>query len=482
MQINTMKCILAWLKLITVILLLLINSNTFCQIFGTKYIPGDYASIASAVNALNISGVGTGGVTFNIAANYTETISAVISLTATGTSANTVVFQKDPSTSGSNPLITAYTGGVGTPSTATQDGIWRLVGSDYITIDGIDVRDNSANTTNPSTMEYGYALYKASTSNGCQYVTIKNCVITLNNINNATGTAPMVDGSTGIIVMNALPAAATTVVTPIAGGANSNNKFYTNTIQNCNTGIALIGYAAASPFSLADANNDVGGSSLSNGNTIINYGGAAGAPNAAAAIRTLAQYGINISYNTINNNNGAGTNHPAILRGIYNNTATSANATITYNTITIKGGGTTQNISAIENASGSTAAGNTINISNNTITNSTYTTATTGGFYGIYNSGTPATLTISSNTISNNSSSATTTGFLFGIQNAGAASAVTMSNNAFTGNSTAASTGSFVGIYNTAVTTTLAMNSNTVSGNTTTSLSGLFYPIFNAEP
>ena len=105
----------------------------------------------------------------------------------------------------------------------------------------------------------------------------------------------------------------------------------------------------------------------------------------AVAIRTLAQYGLNISYNTINNNNGAGTNHPDILRGIYTNTATSASATITYNTITVKGGGTTQTVSGIENASGSTAAGNTINISNNTIINSTYTTATTGGFYGIYN-------------------------------------------------------------------------------------------------
>src|SRR5205814_1895309 len=113
------------------------------------------------------------------------------------------------------------------------------------------------------TMEYGYALYKATTSNGCQYVTIKNCVVTLNKINNALGTAPMVDGSAGIVVMNALSNTATTAVIPIAGGQNSNNKFYSNTIQNCNIGIALIGYAAASPFTLADTNNDVGGNSLS---------------------------------------------------------------------------------------------------------------------------------------------------------------------------------------------------------------------------
>jgi hypothetical protein len=209
------------------------------QLTGIKTIPGDYAMVSLAVTALNTTGVGAGGVTFNVAADYTETIIATISLTATGTIANPILFQKDPSTSGANPLITAYTTGVATPATAIQDGIWRLVGSDYVTMDGIDVSDNPANTTNPSTMEYGYAFYKASTPNGCQCVTIKNCVITLNNINNTTGTAPMVDGSTGIIVMNALSATATTGVTPIAGGTNSNNKFYSNTIQNCNTGIAF---------------------------------------------------------------------------------------------------------------------------------------------------------------------------------------------------------------------------------------------------
>src|SRR5207244_13456779 len=130
--------------------------------------------------------------------------------------------------------------------------------------------------------------------------------ITLKRINNATGTAPMVDGSVGIAVMNALPTAATTVLTVTsAAGSNSNNKFYTNTIQNCNIGIALIGFADVTPFTFADTNNDVGGAALATGNQILNYGGAAAAANPAAGVRTLAQYGIHISYNTINNNNGS---------------------------------------------------------------------------------------------------------------------------------------------------------------------------------
>ena len=450
------------------------------QLTGTKTIPGDYPTIALAITSLNSSGVGSGGVTFNIAANYTETITATLSLTATGTASNPIVFRKNPATTGADPLITAYTGGVGTPATATQDGIFRLIGSDYVTINGIDIADNPANTTNPSTMEYGYALYLASAANGCHNVMITNCVITLNTINNATGAAPMVDGSTGIIMMNALATAAVTPLTPTTGGANSNNQFYGNTIQKCNTGIALIGFAALAPFTLADSNNDIGGIAPATGNTILNYGGAAGATNAAAAIRTLAQYGLNVSYNTINNNNGGGASHPTTLRGIYINTAASASVMVSYNMITVNGAGTTQAVEGIENGSGSTAAANSVNVSNNTIANCSYSTATTGGFYGIYNTATPATLTINSNSITNNSSAATTTGFFYGVLNTGAASSVTVSSNTITGNSVAAlTTGLFAGIYNSASAPVVTIGGNTIAGNSTSSLTGIYYPIYN---
>lgn len=90
-----------------IIFLLGFSSSVYCQLTGTKNIPGDYATVNTAVNALNGVGVGAGGVIFNIAANYTETIAATISLTATGTAANTIVFQKDPSTTGANPVIIA---------------------------------------------------------------------------------------------------------------------------------------------------------------------------------------------------------------------------------------------------------------------------------------------------------------------------------------------------------------------------------------
>src|SRR5258705_236939 len=113
-----MKNLLACIKLIFTLALLCISSDIFAQLTGIKTIPGDYTTISSAVTALNSSGVGAGGVAFNVAANYTETISATISITATGTSSNPIVFQKDPLGVGANPLITSYTSGVGTPATS----------------------------------------------------------------------------------------------------------------------------------------------------------------------------------------------------------------------------------------------------------------------------------------------------------------------------------------------------------------------------
>ena len=67
---------------------LLFAGSANAQLSGPKYIPGDYATVTAAIAALNGAGVGAGGVTFNVAANYTETITATLSITATGTSGN----------------------------------------------------------------------------------------------------------------------------------------------------------------------------------------------------------------------------------------------------------------------------------------------------------------------------------------------------------------------------------------------------------
>jgi hypothetical protein len=446
------------------------NLNMNAQLSGTYNVPGTFSTIAAAISSLNAVGV-SGNATITIDAGYTETAPVGgYSLTATGTATSTITFIKNGV--GANPLITANVG-ASTPGSAVQDGVFMLIGSDYVTIDGIDITD--PNLSNPATMEYGYGLFKASAMDGCQNNTIQNCVITLNRANNATGAGPATDGSRGIDVVNALTGSHTTAVTTTSiSGANSNNRFYSNTIQNCNIGIALIGYTDVTPFTNADQNNDIGGVSAVTGNTIINYGGGAGATNPAAAIRTLNQYSLNVSYNTIHSNNGGGVNHASTLRGIFLNTAPSAGATISNNTITVRSGATTSNLTGIENASGATAAANTINILNNLITNCTYATATSGVFAGIINSASCATLNITGNTFLNNSTGATS-GTQLMISNSGAVpSSININSNSVNGFTyTSVSAGTFNQISNSSGTgaAMLSISNNTFQNITHNSLS-----------
>ncbi len=435
---------------------------------GTKTIPGTYATIQLAIADLNVNGVGAGGVIFNIAAGYTETITTPLSITATGTGTagtpeNPITFQR--SGPGANPLITAYAGGTGTPATAVQDGIWNLAGSDYVTIDGIDLFD--PNSTNPATMEYGYGMFKASATNGCHYNTIKNCVVTLSRDNWAAGTAPAVDGSRAINVMNSIVTAQVTLVgTTTAPGANSYNKFYSNTLQNCNIGIALIGcVGTVSTLIKCDYGNDLGGSSLATGNTIINYGGGASATTTSAGVRTLAQYDLNVSYNTVNNNNGSGVNHVSTLKGIWLNTAIGASATISYNTVSVSRGGTATT-SVIENTSGSNVAGSTINIIHNTINNCNGAVLASGFFYGIYNNNAaPEYLNINNNSFATITHSGS--GDVYAIYHLSSSVAnLSISNNTFTDLSLG-NTGNVRFISSGFATSNMTINSNTVSGSFT---------------
>ena len=243
------------------------------QVTGTKTIPIDYPTLVAAITDLNTNGVGVGGATITFSGAYSETAPTGGFALGSGTlnaslsASNPLLIQKGSGT----VTLAAYTGGTATPTSAAPDGIFRLSGCDWVTIDGIDLVENVANTANPATMEYGYGLFKAGVTDGCQNVKIQNCTITLNRINNASATAPMVEGSVGILVINATATAATTALVPTAAsGANSSNKFWTNTIQNCNYGIVFSGYAAATPFTLGDTGNDVGGAAPGTGNVIKN--------------------------------------------------------------------------------------------------------------------------------------------------------------------------------------------------------------------
>lgn len=445
------------------------NTNT------TPALAASYTSLATALNDLNAVTAMTGPVTLTLAAGNETAVAT--GFTLGNATLNSVLSATNTITIIGAGATTVINAGVGTasPSSAVPDGIFKLVGADYVTIDGITFTD--FNTTNPATMEFGLAMFKASDTDGCQNNIVQNCNFNMQRINFGAAIIPMVDGSVGVLLINALPTAATTAVTVTAAtGSNSNNLIYTNTINGGNYGIVLSGFAAPSPFTLGDTGNNIGGSSLATGNTILNFGGGTLASNPCAGIRSINQWDFNLSYNTINNNNGSGVNHPNALRGISTSGSTSASGNINRNVITISGGGSTSEVAGISNYAGGTSATNTININNNTVVLN-YSTATDAiisgvlsfssattvninnnsisagstipgtGTHILISGGSPVNLNINGNTIQNYQRSTATTGILRGISMSSPTNA-SVSNNSINnlGYTNASSTGSLEGI------------------------------------
>src|SRR5688572_26815051 len=101
---------------------------SFAQLTGIKNIPGDYASLDLAINDLNSQGVGPGGVTLNLIAGNPQTAPAGgYLLTAIGTVANPILIQ------GNGNTITASASHV---IGALNDGVFKVIGGDYITLSG----------------------------------------------------------------------------------------------------------------------------------------------------------------------------------------------------------------------------------------------------------------------------------------------------------------------------------------------------------
>ncbi len=454
-------------KLLSIVVSGMISTLSFAQLSGTLTIPGTYTSIAAAISDLNAQGV-NGPLTFSIVGPYVETApTGGYTITATGTSANPITIK---ATGGAT--ITAYSGGNGTPGSAVQDGVFHVVGGDYITFEGLTIYD--PNTINPATMEYGIGFFKASGTDGCQNNTVTSCTIVMSYNNNAAGSGPSYDGSKGIMFINAVYGTATTNATiTAASGAHSNNSIINNVIANANYGIVFNGYADTPPFNNADDNNII------TGNTIINFGGATGATNPAAGIRVNNQRSILIKNNFFNNNYlGTGAYHPSTLRGVYLQGSVNPQLiSVSGNTFNVISGATTSQLSVIENA----IATNTtlvLNINNNLLANCGYTTAgTSGTFYGIYNTSVgTSTISINNNTITGITSSAS--GPVNMIYVLGTHGFIDIQNNTIT-NSTLTTTGTAYAIYNSNNTPNSSVLNNTITNITKTGSGGTFYGYYN---
>ncbi|GIV45695.1 MAG: hypothetical protein KatS3mg036_0513 [Ignavibacterium sp.] len=414
--------------------LFIITGNSYAQLTGVKTIPGDYATIAAAITDLNTQGVGSGGVTFNVAAGHTETITDALTITATGTAGNPIVFQK--SGSGANPLVTRTDAGTFSTSTigGAGDAIIRLEGTDYITIDGIDV------TATDQGIEYGYLTHKPSGTDGCQYVTIKNC-----NISMTKGTSGYV---IGIYIGNGTTSSSSAVGVTVTAtsGINSNITITGNTIQNVHAGIYVRGSSATGFY---DSDITIGQSGA--GNTITNFGGG----NASSTYGVYFIYVTNptVAYNTINS-----ATHGATLYGIFYSTVTG----------NVIGSNNSFNLANNSLSSSTYFIYNTNLVTSETYDNNTFaagTLSSTGSAYLIYSSnGTPV-KSISGNSISGTINRTGGSGSFYCYYNFGSPSSgtETISNNNFS-NITVAGTSSLYGIYtNTATGQNRICNNNTVS-------------------
>ncbi len=353
---------------------ILFSTLAYSQMSGTKVIPVDYPTIASAIAALNTQGVGNGGIVFNVMAGHTENSSNIlISISSNQpTSANPITFQKVGS--GVNPTIFANPG-----TSPSLDGIIKLSGTDYITFDGINLNDPNTSLGN-HLMEWGFALMRASTNDGCRNVVIRNCGIKLQKVNTA---------SIGIYVTNRdKEGNEITAANPSA--QNNYNKFYGNNITGAYKGIVVI-----STSTHRDIDNEIGVPDET-ANSITNWGGG----NVSSdGIRCEGQINIKIRNNKVSGGTGTTNAVNGIIADLFGVSGLASSYEISYNEVSVEAGASTSATYGIR----ALATGDTVRIHNNTVQNCT-NLHTASNFFGIIHDPTDTTSAayINDNVVRNN--------------------------------------------------------------------------------
>jgi hypothetical protein len=432
----------------------------------------NFISLASAVSNLNSRGV-AGNVVFNLLPGMTETAPVggyVLDMCALTSSlkpsvSQTVTFK----TTGTHAVITAFTPG----TTLTTDGIIKLVGADYITFDGIDLQENSANTTATMQMEWGFALLKCSGNDGSNFNTIINSNITLNKVN--TASAAIYSGNHIATSTTGLTYSGTANdPVQVDSSRNGHNTFYGLNIQNVYIGISLNGNSASSTNqSLNDTLNAIGVPGQT-ANIITNFGGGS---SAAYGIIETNQRGISICNNTITGGNGS----TSTVTGI--SMVSGVQGEILNNTISLTSAASASAMTGIIGGFSSSTIPHSVTIKNNIVQNCAFTVSSSGAFTAIDGNAsggnTSATIVISNNQVINNNLS-NVTGAFTGITARGTSTTSfsgnyqmrsnTVSNNRFAGTGTAHM---MYGAYN----TSNAVDSNTITNNTFEGASGTLYCI-----
>lgn len=367
----------------------------------TPGLAASYGDLASAITALNTQTAISGPVTITLNAGNPQTAPAGgYSITAilTGASAvNTVTIEGSGNTITASAALT-----VG----ALNDGIFKFIGSDFMTLQGFTMTENAANIitaagTNTMT-EWGVALLYASTTNGAQNITIQNNTIDLDRT--YQNTFGIYSNSTHSATAVTTSATATT-----AAGGNDNIKVYTNIITDCNNGIVHVGPTAAADQNTA---TDIGGTTGGTGNTLTNIGtngtfsGYANVSGTVNGILVRNSRNFNISRNSITMSNG-GVTVTGTINGIQIPAASNAptgtlTQTINNNSISVRGGNVANVLNGINLPSTSVNATTTNNINNNDFNTFGHTVAGgTGAINFIIQSGNPQAQTFNGNTFTN---------------------------------------------------------------------------------
>lgn len=460
-------------KHMRVVLLILVatflTNATFAQaLSGVKTIDpagsgaNNYLTFSSAIDSLNKYGVGTGGVTYNVAAGATFAETNALVLRATGTAANPIVFQK--SGTGANPIINPKLGSIatGTFDYANGDVALKIVGSDYVTWDAINIIE-PAGLSSVALTEYGITIMPATATNGAKNITIKNSKISLSRTT-LRSWGIWESGSYGETFVSNY---ATTT-----DGRNENIYILNNIIDNCYSGVYAYGtYTASAPYPLYDNNIVV------KNNTISNFSGGTAT---AYAFYGVYLDSLQFSNNTISN----GTGHTTTLYGFYASTGTNSFLNIDSNNINLVTSATTSQVAGIYSFMGGSGTTNISNMRGNRVKINS-TTMTTGIVYAIYNTGGAYTQNMSGNTVSGCSFGTSTlnyTGtmymFNFSLSNLNTGSSTTIENNTVRDitrlQTTAGSTGTFYGFNITGEALTSNIRNNKVLNlsltNTTSSL------------
>jgi hypothetical protein len=195
--------------LVICLTLLLAPFYSMSQLTGSFDVPSsNYPNFQAVVDSLNTYGVGANGVDFIISGDQTFN-ETPLTLTASGEQNGRINISWDGQ--GAKPILNF------TATAAASEAGITLLGSDFVTIDGLDIRSADG------LLEQGIYLTNASATDGAHFNIVSNVDITLDKEN--------VNQTEAFRVSPAIEAVT-------IEGSTNNNHFYNNSIQN-----TFIGYS-----------------------------------------------------------------------------------------------------------------------------------------------------------------------------------------------------------------------------------------------